>query len=131
MSYRTYTNAKYAYAVDVASLFTNGVSYGSPGAGQQWTWGSKAVMNVTAGDAGGKTSKEWFEAAKKEPGYMGGAATGSWFWKTGKRSGKIFWQKSALWGAGMLYTVRLEYDEDQKVFFDPIVSRVSRSFHSL
>lgn len=125
VTYSPYKNAKLNYSVDVASVFTHPTAFLGP-AGQEWRWGDKALMNVAAIDAKGKSIKEWHDDSKKEPGVTGSNVKDNWFFKTGKKKNKIFWQKSIL-KDDLLYTTRLEYDEDTKTFFDPIVSRVSSS----
>jgi hypothetical protein len=125
VSYTPYRNTKYSYSVDVPSIFTSSTAFLGP-AGQEWKWADKAIMNIAAGEAKGKTIKEWHDEAKKEPGVTGSETKDNWFFKTGKKGNKIFWQKSVL-KADTLFTLRLEYNDDIKAFFDPIVAHVNKS----
>ena len=125
VTYTTYQNPKYAFTVDVPSFFTSPSSILND-AGQQWTWGKRALMTVAAITAGGKSIQAWFDEAKKEDGHEGGSLTGASFTGTGKANGKVYWQKTLMQG-GMLYSLRLDYDEDLRSSFEPIIARVDGS----
>ncbi|MEI7893324.1 MAG: DUF898 family protein [Myxococcales bacterium] len=127
-SFETYRNDKYGYQVDVATVLTNPTPFEGD-AGRQWTYGERGLMNVAAISGKGWTIGEWYQAASREPGFTAGTVQTDWFFKTGRISGRIFWQKSIL-RADVLYTARLEYDEARKVFFDPIVARVAASLQA-
>ena len=52
-----------------------------------------------------------------------------YFVVSGSGAGKIIYQKTVLVG-DVFKTLRLEYPEDQKAVFDPIVSTMSDCFHT-
>jgi hypothetical protein len=125
ITYSTYKNPRYGYTVDVASIF----SVPEPvrgDAGQLWTWGSRAQMSIVTVDGKGRSITDWFADSKQEPGYASGNLTGSAFSTTGRANGKSFWQRTLLQG-GRLYSVRVECNEGDKAFFDPIATRVGES----
>jgi hypothetical protein len=125
VTYTTYQNPKYAFAVDVPSFFNSPSSILND-AGQQWTWGKRALMTAAAITAKGKSIQAWFDEAKNEDGHTGGTLTGSSFTGTGKANGKVFWQKT-LMQDGWLYSVRLDYDEDLRASFEPVIAHVDSS----
>jgi hypothetical protein len=128
ITYTTYKNAKYAYSVDVASVYSSDAPILGD-AGHEWRMGNRAFMNVAAVDSQGKALKQWYDEAKKEPGILDATLNADWFMKTGKRDGKIFWQKSIL-KDNRLISARFEYAENLKSYFDPIVSRASSTLRS-
>jgi hypothetical protein len=125
ITYSTYKNTRYGYTVDVASIFMAQEAIRGD-AGQLWTWGSRAQMSIAAVDGKGRSITDWFADSKQEAGYASGSLTGSAFFTTGRANGKSFWQKTLLQG-GRLYSVRLECNEGDKAFFDPIATRIGES----
>jgi hypothetical protein len=125
ITYSTYKNPRYGYTVEVASIFTAQEPVRGD-AGQLWTWGSRAQMSVVSVDGKGRSVTDWFGDSKQEPGYSSGSVTGSAFFTTGRANGKSFWQKTLLQG-GRLYSVRLECNEGDKAFFDPVATRIGES----
>jgi hypothetical protein len=125
VTYSTYKNPRYGYTVDAASIFTTQEPVQGD-AGRLWSWGSRAQMSIVSVDGKGRSVTDWFADSKQEAGYISGSLTGSSFFTTGKANGKNFWQKTLLQG-GRLYSVRLECDEGDKAFFDPIALHVGES----
>lgn len=123
ITYTTYKNAKYGYSIEVASIWSSSSLFLGD-AGHEWKLGERALMNVAAMEGPGKSIKDWYNEARKEPGILGANLDEDWFTKTGKRDGKIFWQRSVLKN-NVLYSVRFEYDEILKQYLDRIIARAS------
>jgi hypothetical protein len=125
-TYTTYQNPTSGFTVDVPSFFNSPRSVLND-SGQQWTWAHRAQMTAAAVPGGGKSIKDWFGESEKSEGYASGSMTGpSSFIGRGKANGKVYWQKT-LMQDGKLYSVRLDYDEDLRASFEPIIARIDSS----
>jgi hypothetical protein len=126
-TYKGYSNPRFNFVVDYPTFFT---AQPAPenGDGQEWRWGSRAKMTAWGMNNSDQSLKDLCnEAAKAKKGVSGKNVTKDACFITGKEGGKIFWEKREL-SSDVLYGLSLEYDEDIKAPFDPIVTHVSASF---
>lgn len=134
VSYRTYTNARFAYSViyPVGVLIPQGEA--PNGDGQVFrSKDGHAEMRVFGGhNALDETLTSAYESAIKgeEPGGRDVSyklLKRNSFVVSGRQNGKIFYQKTML-KDDIFKTFMIEYDESEKSVYDPITARIARSF---
>jgi hypothetical protein len=128
--YRPYANGRFAFSVEYPDLFAADPPPEN-GDGLSWRWGDRAKMSAWGMNnvAGGSASEVCDETATEKAGLMGKQFSNDTCFVTGKTSGKIYWEKVKI-GPDTLRGLTLEYDEDLKTFFDPIVEHVNATFRT-
>lgn len=133
--YKTYRNARFGYSVEYPSKIlvpqgeaTNGDGQkfvSSDGRAEMIVYGSNNALEQTLAQAYDEARSPAGASQSRIVTYQ--VMKPDWFVVSGKDSGKIFYQKTIFRG-GVFKTMRIEYDENRKVEFDPITTRVSLSF---
>jgi hypothetical protein len=127
-AHQQYGNGRFGFSVDYPALF-NAEPAPTNGDGQEWKWGKRATMTASGmyspDEAAGQPFCPDYLAKKK--GLLSKTFTKTSCWITGKDAGKIFWEKYEL-SKGTNYSLRFEYDDDLKEYFDPIVAHVNTSW---
>jgi hypothetical protein len=90
--------------------------------------GKKATFTAWGMNNSGESLKALCdESAKDKKGLSGKTVTKDGCFLTGKTNGKIFWERRQI-SNDVLYGLSLEYDEDIKAPFDPIVGHINGSW---
>jgi hypothetical protein len=134
-SYRTYTNARFAYSISYPSDLLRPQGEAANGDGQKFSARDGRAELIVYGSykALDKTLKETFdEEANASADHPKRVVTykvlrAGWFVVSGREAGKIFYQKTMLKG-NTFKSFRIEYDQAQKAAFDPIVKVIEKSF---
>jgi hypothetical protein len=132
--YRSYSNARFGYSVSYPAgiLIPQGESQNSDGQIFRSPDG-KAEMRVFGRyNVQDETLRSAFNQAVKGEDSSGRKVTykllkGNFYVVSGHQNGKIFYEKTMLKGDAFK-TFMIEYDESQSTTYDPITSRVARSF---
>jgi hypothetical protein len=136
MAYDTYSNARFKYSI----AYPSGVLYpqgeADNGDGQKFlSKDGRAVMLVYGGhQLDAVRLSDMYEETLKQKSLDGASRDVTmkllkkdWFVVSGYAGEKVFYQKTMLKG-GVFKTFIIEYDRAQKSFYDPITSRIARSF---
>lgn len=124
ISYATYSNARFGFAVQHPTFMT-ALPPPTNGDGQEWAWGNRAKMTASGmNNATNETVQAYCDEAAKRKGNSGKIVNNGACLVTGKLNGKIWWEKTHFVGDTEI-TIRLEYDEQFKTNFDPIIHQVA------
>jgi hypothetical protein len=134
VSYRTYTNARFAYSVayPVGILIPQGEAPNGDGQVFRSKDGHAEMRVFGRHNALDETLTSAYESAIKgeDPGGRDVSyevLKGSSFVVSGRQNGKIFYEKTML-KDDIFKTFMIEYDESEKSVYDPITARIARSF---
>jgi hypothetical protein len=136
ITYHTYANARFKYSISYPAgvLYPQGEA--DNGDGQKFlSKDGRATMLVYGGHKLDAVSlSEIYEATLKQKGLNGAGRDVTmkllktdWFVVSGYAGEKVFYQKTMLKG-GVFKTFIIEYDREQKSFYDPITACIARSF---
>jgi hypothetical protein len=133
-NYQTYNNARFAYSVSYPSDVFTPQGEADNGDGQRFMSrdGHAALIVYGSHNALGQTLRGAYSEAssrtREHPRHVTYRTLGrNWFVVSGTEGGRIFYQKTILVN-GIFKTVRLEYDEAQRNIYNPITTRIVRSF---
>jgi hypothetical protein len=128
VAYRTYSNARYgfsiAYPVNVL------VPQGEPDNGDGQKFVSKdgsATLLAFGSNRLDRSLRDEFQTAQENRTVTYKVFKPDMFVVSGTGNGKIFYQKTLLRG-DVFKTFIIEYEEQNRAEFDPITSRIARSF---
>lgn len=128
VTYRTYSNARYGYSIAYPAglLIPQGES--DNGDGQRFVSkdGSATLLAFGANRLDRSLAEE-FQSAQANRSVTYKVLKRDMFVVSGTENGKIFYQKTLLRG-DVFKTFIIEYDEQVRATFDPITTRISRSF---
>jgi hypothetical protein len=128
VTYRTYSNARYAFSIayPVGIL----VPQGEPdnGDGQKFvSRDGRASLTAFGSNRLDRSLQDEFQSAQENRAVSYKVLKRDMFVVSGTENGKIFYQKTLLRGE-VFKTFILEYDEQERATFDSITSRIARSF---
>jgi hypothetical protein len=132
--YRTYANARFGYSISYPDGIL--IPQGEPDNGDGQVFRSrdgKAEMRVFGRyNVLNETLRSAFNASVAGEGGSGREVTykllkGNFYVVSGRQNGKIFYEKTMLKG-DTFKTFMIEYDESESATYNPITSRVVRSF---
>jgi len=124
VKYATYSNGRFNFAVQHPT-FMSALPPPTNGDGQEWQWGNRAKMTVSGiNNATNETPQAFCDEAAKRKGNSGKIVNNGACLVTGKLNGKIWWEKTHFVN-DVEISIRLEYDEQYKTNFDPIIHQVA------
>jgi hypothetical protein len=128
VNYRTYSNARYGFSIayPVGILVPQGES--DNGDGQRFASRSGgATLTAYGSNRMDRSLQDEFQTAQENRNVTYRVLKRDMFVVSGTANGKIFYQKTLLRGDSFK-TFIIEYDEHERGTFDPITTRISRSF---
>lgn len=128
VTYKTYTNARYAFRI--AYPLGVLVPQGEPdnGDGQKFVSRDGSASLIAFGSNRlDRSLQDEFQSAQENRAVTYKVLKRDMFVVSGTESGKIFYQKTLLRG-DVFKTFIIEYDEQERATFDPITSRIAGSF---
>ncbi len=128
VNYRTYSNARYRFSIayPVGILVPQGES--DNGDGQKFSSRSgSATLLAFGSNRMDRTLHDEFQTAQENRNVTYRVLKRDMFVVSGIANGKIFYQKTLLRGVSFK-TFIIEYDKQERATFDPITSRIARSF---
>jgi len=128
IGYDTYTNGRFGFGVEYPTFMSREPEPTNQD-GQAWTFGGRATMTAWGMHAwpGMKPSELCADAAGDSGAATASRSSKDRCWITGKHGDRIFWERRVV-SRGTLFGLSLEYDEDLKTAFDPIIAHVSASW---
>jgi hypothetical protein len=127
-TYRTYSNARYGFSIayPVGVLLPQGES--DNGDGQKFaSKDGSATLLAFGSNRLDRSLQDEFQSAQENRTVTYKVLKRDMFVVSGTGNGKIFYQKTLLRGDAFK-TFIIEYDEGERATFDPITSRIARSF---
>jgi hypothetical protein len=128
VTYKTYSNARYGFSIayPLGVLVPQGESdngdgqkfVSKDGSATMWAYGSHRLD---------QSLQDEFQSAQENRTVMYKVLKREWFVVSGTENGKIFYRKTLLRGDDFK-TFIIEYDEAKRATFDPVTTRVARSF---
>ena len=130
-TYKTYTNARFAYSISYPANLLQPQGEAENGDGQAFraadgraemrVWGGYNINNESLRAVHDQAVKEWgagvsYKVMKQD-----------WFVVSASVNGKIHYRKTML-RKDVLKTFEIEYDESQKATYDPVTTRIAKSF---
>jgi hypothetical protein len=128
VTYKTYSNARYGFSIayPLSVLLPQGES--DNGDGQKFvSKDGSASLLAFGSNRLDRSLQDEFQAAQENRTVTYKILKSEWFVVSGTENGKIFYQKTLLRG-DTFKTFIIEYDEGERATFDPITTRVARSF---
>jgi hypothetical protein len=128
ITYRTYSNARYAFRIAYPLGIL--VPQGEPdnGDGQKFlSRDGSASLLAFGSNRLDRSLQDEFQSAQENRAVTYKVLKRDMFVVSGTQNGKIFYQKTLLRG-DTFKTFLIEYDEDKRATFDPITSRIASSF---
>jgi hypothetical protein len=128
VTYQTYSNARYGYQISypVGLLIPQGES--TNGDGQKFlSKNGSATLLAFGSNRLDRSLQDEFESAQENRTVTYKVLKRDMFVVSGVDNGKIFYQKTLLRG-DVFKTFIIEYDEGERKVFDPITTRIARSF---
>jgi len=130
-SYKTYTNARFAYSISYPANLLEPQGEAENGDGQAFrardgraemrVWGQHNVNNESLRTAFDKTISEWRDGVSYK------VIRQDWFVVSALVNGKIHYRKTML-HRGIFKTFEIEYDKSQKAVYDSVTARIGKSF---
>ena len=128
VTYRTYTNARYAYSISYPVGLL--IPQGEPDNGDGQRFVSKdgsATLLAFGSNRLDRSLQDEFQSAQENRTVTYKVLKRDMFVVSGTKDGKIFYQKTLLRG-DVFKTFIIEYDEQERATFDTVTSRIARSF---
>jgi hypothetical protein len=128
VTYRTYSNARYGYSIAYPAglLIPQGES--DNGDGQRFVArDGSATLLAFGSNRLDRSLADEFQSAQANRTVTYKVLRRDMFVVSGTENGKIFYQKTLLRGDAFK-TFIIEYDEQRRATFDPVTSRIARSF---
>jgi hypothetical protein len=128
-AYKTYSNARYGFSIayPVGVLLPQGES--DNGDGQRFvSRDGSATLLAFGSNRLDRSLRDEFQSAQENRTVTYKVIKADMFVVSGHANGKIFYQKTLLRGDAFK-TFIIEYDEGERGTFDPITSRIARSFN--
>jgi hypothetical protein len=121
-----YTNDRFHFSIEVPSFFDKSPAQAN-GAGQSFTWKSKASMRVW----GAPNSQHWapaqyFDDFARRPGVTDKQQKDDWWFVTGKDRGHFFYTKGIVTPAALV-AVMIDYDDAVKDTMDVAARHMGES----
>jgi hypothetical protein len=129
--YKSYANARFSYSISYPADLLIPQGEAANGDGQTFraqdgraemrVWGQNNVNGETLRAAFTRTVTEWGDGVNYK------VIKGDWFVVSALVNGKIHYQKTML-RRGVFKTFLIEYDATHRATYDPVTTRVSKSF---
>lgn len=131
-TYKTYTNARFAYSISYPSKLLTPQGEAPNGDGQKFLSSDGRAELIVYGshNFNDRSLKDLYDEVRGYDGPNGATyevLKPGWFVVSGLVAGRVFYQKTIL-REGVFKTFRLEYDRSAKWKWDPITSKIAGSF---
>lgn len=128
--WETYVNGRYGYSVSYPSDLLAAQGEADNGDGQIFADGNAAEMRVFGSQMLlGKTMLgEYSRLLKENPNATYKLFRNNFFVVSGKRSNRIFYQKTIMKNDGSFITLSIEYDAGKRDIYDKVTARIAKSF---
>lgn len=130
-TYKTYTNARFAYSISYPANLLKPQGEAENGDGQAFraadgraemrVWGQNNVNNDSLKAVYDQAVSEWGKGVSYK------VMKPDWFVVSALVDGKIHYRKTML-RKDVFKTFEIEYDQSQKATYDPVTARISKSF---
>jgi hypothetical protein len=128
VNYRTYSNARYGFSIAYPVGILNPQGESDNGDGQKFaSRNGSATLLAFGSNRMDRSLQDEFQSAQENRNVTYRVLRRDMFVVSGLANGKIFYQKTLLRGDSFK-TFIIEYDEGERATFDPITSRIARSF---